>query len=229
MGADTRQLDAAQKATAEQLSALSARIDEQFGSTHGSLLHRFETAWDILPPGTSGQFLKTLGAGADAAWATIAGGVTVIVPPTNLPAATTATITNIPQIYSELMFVVRGGSSASASSFFDIQVDNDAAAGSLDTTAGNYHILRYVDGAVTSRAGLAYEVSTTAAVTRNIVVSIKNYIAGPAIVDFFVSTSAPAGVGGGGIYLGVVPIQALVMTSSVGNYDAGTYALYGII
>lgn len=69
--ADTRKLDAAQKATEAQLAALSARIDEQFGSARGSLLMRGAFLWAPLVPGTSGHFLKSNGAGADLAFAEV--------------------------------------------------------------------------------------------------------------------------------------------------------------
>jgi hypothetical protein len=39
-------------------------------STRGSILYRGNTGWAALAPGSSGQFLKTNGAGADPAWAT---------------------------------------------------------------------------------------------------------------------------------------------------------------
>jgi hypothetical protein len=38
------------------------------GSTRGSVLYRGAAGWAILTPGTSGQFLKTQGAGADPLW-----------------------------------------------------------------------------------------------------------------------------------------------------------------
>ena len=43
-------------------------------STRGVVLYRGAAGWAALSPGTSGQFFKTNGAGADPSWATIAGG-----------------------------------------------------------------------------------------------------------------------------------------------------------
>ena len=44
---------------------LSAEIDNAIGSTRGGILYRGASGWAKLDPGTSGQFLKSNGAGAD--------------------------------------------------------------------------------------------------------------------------------------------------------------------
>ena len=58
-------------------SGLSAIIDNILGSTRGSILYRGASAWVPLTPGTSGQFLETLGAGADPVWGAPAFGLPV--------------------------------------------------------------------------------------------------------------------------------------------------------
>lgn len=60
--------------TAASALGFSAALDATFGSARGDLLYRNGTVWTVLAPGTSGQFLQTLGAGADPAWATAGGG-----------------------------------------------------------------------------------------------------------------------------------------------------------
>jgi hypothetical protein len=55
------------------LSSLSASLDSAFSSTQGSILYRGASSWTALPPGTSGQFLKTNGASANPAWASVGG------------------------------------------------------------------------------------------------------------------------------------------------------------
>lgn len=40
------------------------------GSTRGQILYRGASSWSVLSPGTSGQLLKTNGAGADPSWVT---------------------------------------------------------------------------------------------------------------------------------------------------------------
>lgn len=54
------------------ITDINALLDS-ISSTHGSVLFRGSTDWQSLPPGTSGQFLKTNGAGADPTWATSSG------------------------------------------------------------------------------------------------------------------------------------------------------------
>ena len=50
---------------------LSEVLDFIGSAAHGDLLYRGTSTWARLAAGTSGQYLKTLGAGADPAWATV--------------------------------------------------------------------------------------------------------------------------------------------------------------
>jgi hypothetical protein len=52
----------------------ATQVLDFISSTQGDLLYRNASAWVALPAGTSGQFLKTNGAGANPAWETQAGG-----------------------------------------------------------------------------------------------------------------------------------------------------------
>jgi hypothetical protein len=52
---------------------LSAFIDAAIGDTQGGILYRNATDWVQLAPGTSGQFLETLGAGENLQWGTPSG------------------------------------------------------------------------------------------------------------------------------------------------------------
>jgi len=56
---------------------LSAAIDAVLGSTQGDILYRGASAWSVLAPGTSGQFLETQGAAANPQWASAGGTGTV--------------------------------------------------------------------------------------------------------------------------------------------------------
>lgn len=47
---------------------------DSISSTRGSLLYRGASGWTTIPPGTSGQYLKTLGSGTDPLWADVSGG-----------------------------------------------------------------------------------------------------------------------------------------------------------
>ncbi|WNV09599.1 hypothetical protein [Tardiphaga sp. 709] len=55
-------------------NTITAVLDKQFGSTRGSVVYRGASGWAAATPGSSGQFWKTLGAGADPLWASIPGG-----------------------------------------------------------------------------------------------------------------------------------------------------------
>lgn len=71
----------------------SAIIDT-IGSAQGDILYRGASAWNALPPGTSGQFLKTQGAAANPVWAA-SGTVTSVATGTGLtggPITSTGTI-----------------------------------------------------------------------------------------------------------------------------------------
>jgi hypothetical protein len=52
----------------------ATQVLDFISSTQGAILYRNASAWVALSPGTSGQFLKTNGAGANPAWETQAGG-----------------------------------------------------------------------------------------------------------------------------------------------------------
>lgn len=58
-------------------TTVTSLLDRNFSSTQGSVLYRSGTGWAALTPGTSGQVLQTGGAGANPAWASIAGTGTV--------------------------------------------------------------------------------------------------------------------------------------------------------
>lgn len=58
-------------------ATLTAYLDAVFGTTQGSVLYRNSTIWTTLGPGTSGTFLKTLGAAANPIWDTPAGSGTI--------------------------------------------------------------------------------------------------------------------------------------------------------
>ena len=58
---------------AEEVS-ISTVLD-WLGSAQGSVLYRGASGWAVLAPGTSGQFLKTQGAGANPVWDTASGSV----------------------------------------------------------------------------------------------------------------------------------------------------------
>jgi hypothetical protein len=55
-------------------NTLTAILDNILGSAQGDIIYRNGTEWVVLAPGTSGKFLKTLGAAANPLWDTPATG-----------------------------------------------------------------------------------------------------------------------------------------------------------
>lgn len=51
----------------------SAALDTAFGDARGSILRRGASGWELLTPGTNGQYLQTQGSGADTIWSTVNG------------------------------------------------------------------------------------------------------------------------------------------------------------
>ena len=64
-------------------------ILDQISTTRGSIIYRGLLGWAALPPGASGEFLKSQGAGADPVWAAGGGGGSPYTPPllANFPTA----------------------------------------------------------------------------------------------------------------------------------------------
>jgi hypothetical protein len=54
-------------------NSISAILDATLGSAQGDIIYRGASSWTVLVPGSSGQLLSTLGAGANPAWVTAAG------------------------------------------------------------------------------------------------------------------------------------------------------------
>jgi hypothetical protein len=55
-------------------NTITAVLDKLFGTTQGSVIYRGASTWGTLTPGTSGNFLKTLGAAANPVWSAVPGG-----------------------------------------------------------------------------------------------------------------------------------------------------------
>jgi hypothetical protein len=112
---------------------LSALLDAVVGSGRGTLLHRGNTSWGALAPGTSGHFLKSNGTGADLSYAAV-----------TLPTWTlieTRTIDGVEDFtnlggYREIMMVVEA-STASTNNARIIRTSEDNGSTFLDTS-GNY-------------------------------------------------------------------------------------------
>lgn len=92
------------------ISADVQEILDQLTATRGAVIYRGLLGWAALLPGTSGQFLKTNGAGADPTWAAAGGGGGGLTPPVATDFPTRVNVggeTTISDL-SSLLFAVDG-------------------------------------------------------------------------------------------------------------------------
>lgn len=109
-------------------TTISALLDK-LSSTRGSLLTRTAAGWVSLGPGSSGQYLKTQGAGADATWDSPAGAgtVTSVATGTGLtggPISASGTILFASIADSNLLANISGGSAAPVPTTFSLFLDH---------------------------------------------------------------------------------------------------------
>lgn len=109
---------------------LSEVLDFVGSAAQGDILYRDGSGWVRLAAGTSGQFLKTLGSGANPAWA--CAGRELISEVTTSGTQASVTFSSIPATFRDLLVVVRGrGTGAVFSQTILLQFNSD--------TGNNYH------------------------------------------------------------------------------------------
>lgn len=158
-----------------------------------------------------------------------------LVSSTSLPAANSVSITDIPQTYSTLLLVIAGASSDTATRRIQVQVSTNNGS-SYDTTAANYVGANEAEGTgvtANNEASVWDQVNqnASAAQTVSFGLQIIGYQAG----------AYPIATGNGAIssgsqvvswitYIGSTDaVNALkIIWNGTGNFDAGTYALYGV-
>lgn len=153
----------------------------------------------------------------------------------SLPAAAVLDITSIPATYAALILRVTGASSATATRHPRVQVDSDNGA-SFDTTAGNYVGFIVDEGALIINNGEASLCGPgagdqAAATTFDIDIVITGYQGGARLQAQFSVRSSNGAIDSGLLtYIGgTTAINALrILWNGSGNFDAGTYALYGV-
>ncbi len=198
----------------------------------GDVIYHNGTSWTRLGAGTSGQFLKTNGGGANPAWADIPFGATLIASG-SFPAAATVDVTNIPATYDRLVVNISGASSNTATRAVLVSVSTNNGS-SYDTTGANYPGWKVEDATFTLAAlgfgSLAAGVTVTAAQTASMQCTIFNYQGGMNAQSLFRVISNTVNYHGSAVYIGSTSaINALRLRwDGTGNFDAGTYAIYGI-
>src|SRR5262245_6895820 len=164
------------------------------------------------------KFLK-----ADGNWTALGSGGITTIASGSLPAAATQDVTNIPATYSYIFAQIVGASSNTATRALRIQVSvNDGS--SFDATAGNYPsqtVASLIEPAVVSVTNIFHAG-----------VCLFGYQRGPRMHYTGYDFEDSSGVWNprNGVYIGSTSaINALrFLWSGSGNFDAGTYAVYGI-
>lgn len=160
------------------------------------------------------------------------GGITTIASGSLSGAA--ISITSIPETYAHLILHVAGASSDTATRQPLVRVDTDNGA-SYDATAGNYEGTIYPRStfalAATTLASLVESATQAAANTWTFTIWMFGYHTGPFMKWYARITTATetyiidgAYIGGGGNNIDAIQI----LWNGTGNFDAGTYALYGV-
>lgn len=171
----------------------------------------------------------TLAAGALSAGAS--GGITTIASGSLTGAA--VVITNIPATYAYLVLQITGASSNTATRRPLVRVSSDNGA-SYDAVAANYvYHLAGIGGAFGAGADASVFDANTAlgvADTATGTITITGYQGGPHMAFAFRSLALATNNLGNGVYVGsAAAINALqILWNGSGNFDAGTYALYGV-
>lgn len=211
------------------LNDLVSELSSSLGvtTTRGDLITRGADGNQRLAVGAVGKVLTS--DGTDPVW----GGGIATIESGSMPAAATLTLDNIPAHYKHLILQLTGISSDTATRHPLVQVDTDNGV-SPDATAANY--IGETDAGAPAAFGEASLINGladgAASVTWTSTIYLWGYQGGPNMhFSSFTRSSAPAIFSTRGVYIGSVSvINALtVLWSGSGNFDAGTYALYGVI
>jgi hypothetical protein len=149
----------------------------------------------------------------------------------SFPAAATLDFSNIPATYASLLLKVSGVSSNTNSRHPVVQISTNNGS-SFDTNNFNYFGHRYIATTISnnSEANLVYAGDFSAAATFDFTVQIFNYQGHGAALCISYCLDATQGHQAVIHYTNAASaINALrIAWSGSGNFDAGTYALYGI-
>lgn len=151
-----------------------------------------------------------------------------------LPAANFVDITNIPARYSYLILQVAGASCATTTRQLWVRASTNNGS-SFDATSGNYPGQKMTGAtlsAITAASATMLESATmTNAQTQSFTLIIHGYQGGPHPRYDFRTITNTTEYQGLGTFIGAAgsPINALrIIWDSTGNFDAGTYVLYGV-
>lgn len=182
--------------------------------------------------GTAGQVLTSAGAGAPT-WGTAAPFGATLIASGSFPTAAVLDIINIPATYAYLVVQVNGVSSNTAANYLLTQVSINNGT-SFDTTANNYlgYLMTVAGNALTSQATLGTYASTAGVAELGYATIVLEGYQGGCNLTYNgrIAHSLTDRERTFGTYVGSTStINALrFLWSAGGNFDAGTYALYGM-
>ncbi len=182
---------------------------------HGDILFRGASAWQRLAAGTSGQFLRTAGAGADPTWAAASGGMTLLGTLTTNTGATTYVLGSLNLTsYRALYFQIAGTSAGSGGMSWRFESTTGAQFAIASTTAA-----QTISGYTWIDLQVGNFISLTALSTST------------ANTSALITGTAPTGQA---VYYGRAPYTTATTTITISadsggaNPDAGTIRIYGV-
>lgn len=172
----------------------------------------------------------TNGAGSITIAATGGGGIVELVAPTSFPSANLVDITNIPQTYSSLFLVINGLSFDTAARAILANISSDN--GSTFSTNGFYgtYVLNGVNAVSPNNASCLTSNTQAAANTISMLVEFTGYQAGSFTKCSYAGfDQSGVSLSGETAYMAnTLKTDAIRLIMNLGgNFDAGTYALYG--
>lgn len=169
--------------------------------------------------------------GAGAITISASGGITELIAPTSFPSANSVDITSIPQTYAALLLVINGLSFDTATRALRMRISSDN--GSTVNTGGFHG--NYINNTSVTAAGggsspITPAAQTAAQVTTTLVL-ITGYQAG-SFIHFECAGLDQDSVSHSSNTTFITDTNAVnclrLIMNSTGNFDAGTYALYGV-
>jgi hypothetical protein len=199
---------------------LSELLDFIGSAAQGDILYRGASSWARLAAGTSGQFLKTTGAGSNPAWDDVSTASMVLLDTFTVSGSSSYTSSTIPSTYRQLYIEVDGAShNGSGSSSDDLLIelsdDNGSSYGTATSITGNnFSGTSYAIGGVVQVLGI----QTTGANSIMLRCGVRSEFSNADFTNVIRTNSS-----GGG------PVNKIRISwyySSSG--DAGTIRLYGV-
>lgn len=206
------------------ISAEVQAILDQISTTQGTILYRGAADWEALTPGTSGQFLKTMGAGANPQWATPTGGSAAWTLLSSWDFATNGAI-NYRDVsvagYDEVM-VILNAVSLSATQWRTLKFSTNGGV-SWDTTAGNYVAIAPTGAVAVAGDVNLYMHSSSAAAARYCTAMLSN-LSKAAPTVFNTNRESNFGLHTPSVVVNAIRIGTI---TDVPTFNGGSFFVYG--